>query len=237
MAVQVRVNGKGPYRFVFDTGAPVVLLSTKVGKEAGLIKDGNGFLSLGMLSTLGPVEVASIEIGTVKAKEVPAIVMDHPTVQLMAKILGPVEGIIGFPFFARYKMTIDYQAKEISFAPSAYKPPDPIKAIMETVTAITQDHDSSRPIATSGQWGIVLSKDSDSKAPGVTIHRVLTGGAAAEAGLRDGDRLLSIDGRWTDSAEDAYVAAAHVRPQKSARVVIVRGHQQHEFTITPRSGL
>jgi hypothetical protein len=31
LAVQVKVNGKGPYRLVFDTGAPMVLLSTRVG--------------------------------------------------------------------------------------------------------------------------------------------------------------------------------------------------------------
>src|SRR3954462_10396498 len=36
LAVQAKVNGKGPYRLIFDTGAPVILLSARVGKEAGL---------------------------------------------------------------------------------------------------------------------------------------------------------------------------------------------------------
>src|SRR5262245_38331856 len=34
MVVSVKVNGKGPYRLVFDTGAPDNLLSRKVAKEA-----------------------------------------------------------------------------------------------------------------------------------------------------------------------------------------------------------
>ena len=38
MALQVKVNGKGPYRLIFDTGAPVTLLNNKVAKEAGLLK-------------------------------------------------------------------------------------------------------------------------------------------------------------------------------------------------------
>src|SRR4051794_31555486 len=38
MTVQVKVNGKGPYRLIFDTGAPINLLNNKIAKEAGLLK-------------------------------------------------------------------------------------------------------------------------------------------------------------------------------------------------------
>ena len=38
MTVMVKVNGKGPYRLIFDTGAPITLLNNKVAKEAGLLK-------------------------------------------------------------------------------------------------------------------------------------------------------------------------------------------------------
>ena len=37
MAVQVKVNGKGPYRLIFDTGAPMNLLSNKAAKDAGVV--------------------------------------------------------------------------------------------------------------------------------------------------------------------------------------------------------
>src|SRR5438105_14513383 len=36
MTVQVKINGKGPYRLIFDTGAPVTLINNKVAKEAGV---------------------------------------------------------------------------------------------------------------------------------------------------------------------------------------------------------
>src|SRR5882724_8594810 len=38
MVVPVKVNGKGPYPVIFDTGAPVTLLNNKVAREAGLLK-------------------------------------------------------------------------------------------------------------------------------------------------------------------------------------------------------
>ena len=41
-----------------------------------------------------------------------------------AKKYGSIEGIVGFPFFARYKMTVDYAAKEMTFVPNGYKATD-----------------------------------------------------------------------------------------------------------------
>src|SRR5262249_27218755 len=102
MAVMVKVNGKGPYRVIFDTGAPVTLFSTKVAKESGLIaRDaGPGF---GLFGAAQQVPVKELEVGDLKAEGAKAVVLDHPLVEAMAKDLGPLEGIVGFPFFARYK--------------------------------------------------------------------------------------------------------------------------------------
>ena len=35
MTVMVKVNGKGPYRLIFDTGAPITLLNNKRGQGSG----------------------------------------------------------------------------------------------------------------------------------------------------------------------------------------------------------
>src|SRR4029077_1622575 len=42
MVVTVKINGKGPYRLVFDTGAPDSLVSNKIYKEAALVAKGGG---------------------------------------------------------------------------------------------------------------------------------------------------------------------------------------------------
>ena len=36
ITMDVKVNGKGPYRVIFDTGAPMTVLNSKLAKEAGL---------------------------------------------------------------------------------------------------------------------------------------------------------------------------------------------------------
>ena len=47
MAIQVKINDKGPYRLIFDTGAPTNLVNNKVAKESALVgKNDRGGLAL-----------------------------------------------------------------------------------------------------------------------------------------------------------------------------------------------
>ena len=39
MLLDVTVNGKGPYHLIFDTGAPLNLIGSRVAKESGLLKN------------------------------------------------------------------------------------------------------------------------------------------------------------------------------------------------------
>ena len=91
MAVMMKVNGKGPYRLIFDTGAPVVLLNSKIGKQAGLVKGKQPVFSL--FNAAGQVKVDKLELGDLTAENVSAVVMDHPTVEAISKALGPIDGI------------------------------------------------------------------------------------------------------------------------------------------------
>ena len=38
ITVQVKIDGKGPYQLIFDTGAPITLVNNKLAREAGLLK-------------------------------------------------------------------------------------------------------------------------------------------------------------------------------------------------------
>lgn len=237
MAVKIKVNGKGPYRVIFDTGAPVTLLSTKVGKEAGLMgKDGKGM----GLSLFGPVsmgKIQSLEVGGLTAEGVSTIVMNHPTVEAMASIFGPIEGIVGFPFFARFTMTLDYQKQEMTFVPNGYDPPDALQALMATMMGGRGKKPEAVIVGPAAQWGMVVEKAAGDEEAGVTVKNVLPATAAAAAGLKAGDRLLTLDGRWTDSVLDCYAAAGHVTPGAAVTVLIRRDGKERELTVKPRAGL
>jgi membrane-associated protease RseP (regulator of RpoE activity) len=236
MAVQIKVNGKGPYRVIFDTGAPISLISSKVAKESGLAKGGNSLFGLGSLfGGVEPTKAKSLSIGDLEAKDVPIIVMDHPTVEVLASVLGPIEGIVGFPFFARYRMTLDYQAKELTFVPNGYEPKDVLEMMMNTVMGSTTPE--PRRLSPSGLWGIQVAKDAGDQEAGVKITEVAKDGPAAKAGLRAGDRLLVLDDRWTDSIPDCYAAASAAPADAEVIVLVRRDGIEKEIKVKPLKGL
>lgn len=221
MAVQVMINGKGPYRLIFDTGAPVNLLNTKVGKEAG-VKNAS---------------IDTLEIGGLKVEKVGTMVFDHPTVKAISEVLGPVEGLVGFPVFARFKTTVDYQKKEMTFTPTDFQPADTMKVMMERLMGAGKGKPDPRTAAPAALWGFAVEKAGDDEADGVTVKEVFAGSAAADAGLKAGDRLLTLDGRWTDSVADTYTAAGAVKPGRAAVLVVKRGGKEVKLTAKPVSGL
>lgn len=236
MAIQVKINGKGPYRVIFDTGAPTNLVNNKVAKETGLVgkKEPTGFFG----ASLGAKTIKTFEVGGLVLKDMPTMVMDHPTVAAIADAVGPVEGLVGYPFFARYKMTIDYQKKEMTLTPSGFEPTDTMQMMMEKLMgAAGGKKQEPTVLAPAAVWGFAVDKEKDDEAEGVNVTEVLAKGPAATGGLKAGDRLLTLDGRWTDGVADTYLAATAVKPGKPVTLVVKRDGKELKLTVTPGKGL
>jgi S1-C subfamily serine protease len=83
----------------------------------------------------------------------------------------------------------------------------------------------------------VVDKEKGDDEAGVTIKEVLPDSAAARAGLQAGDRLLTLDDRWTDSLADCYTAASYAKPGTEIIVKIKRNADEKELTVKPNDGL
>jgi hypothetical protein len=237
MTVMVKLNGKGPYKLIFDTGAPTTLINNRIAKDADLLKDAKNPPLIAPFGSKGEVSVETFEVGDQKAANVTAMIMDHPTLSAISdafkKDAGPIDGIVGFPFFARYKVTLDYRAKTMALVPNGYDPPDVTKAL---IAAMLKSGDGVKILAPAAQWGMICGKEEKDEDPGVTVKEVLPGSPAATAGLKKGDRVLTIDGRWTDTLADLYAAAGYVKPGKTAPVVVKRDGKEMEIKVKPASG-
>jgi hypothetical protein len=237
MTIMVKLNGKGPYKFIFDTGAPLTLLNSKVADEAGILKAGPK-PTVSLLPSAQQVKVKEVDINGLKVEDMQAVVMDHPTVKAISdafeKEAGTIYGIVGFPFFARYKTTIDYQARTLTFTPNGYKPTDVMLAL---IAELTRSDNGPRVLAPAALWGMTAAKADNDEMDGVVIKTVLPGGAAALGGLKPGDRLLTLDGRWTDTLADLYTAAGAVKPGKEVTVKVRRDGKDLTLKVKPVSGL
>jgi len=238
MAVQVKINGKGPFRLIFDTGAPVTLLSNKVAKEAGVFPanyKASPFALFGAQQK--PFKIKDLEMGELKVANVDTMVMDHPTIGALASVVGPIEGIVGFNVFAKNRTTIDYQTRTMTFVPVNYEPKDMMKHIMSIMLASKADKEKARILAPAGLLGLRAEKKTDDEEPGVVIAEVFKGGAAAAGGLKAGDRLLTLDGRWTDSVEDCFFAASRLQPGTRVRAEVLRDGKRMDIQIQVKQGV
>jgi hypothetical protein len=233
IAIRARINGRGPYRFVFDTGAPALLVSERVGRLAGVLPANFRRPFFTLMGNLGDHVAHSIEVGGGRQNEIKVQVWNHPTVDLLARQEGPLEGLIGFPFFAHFRTTIDYRLRTITFAPSTYQPVDVaarLQAAMES--------DGPPVIAPAASLGVRLAKDQRDTAAGVIVVAVSPGGPGADAGLLIGDRLLTLDGRWTDAVDDVYRACADVdRSQAAMTATVSRDGRPMTLRVAVRPGI
>ena len=173
MVVQATINDKGPYRLIFDLGAPITLLSNQVSEASGVVKADapRSFL----FSMRGEAEVAKLQVGDLTTTKLPVIVFDHPALKILGEMLGhPIDGIIGFTFFARYRTTIDYQANQMTFEPIDFAIRDLLQELPDRL--IGPKTARRRVVAPSGFWGLRLARSAgDLNAAGVLIVEVFPG--------------------------------------------------------------
>jgi S1-C subfamily serine protease len=82
-----------------------------------------------------------------------------------------------------------------------------------------------------------VDKDSTDNASGVVVKEVFKGSAADSAGIRAGDRILTIDGRWTDSVVELFETAAMMKPGQAVPVKLLRDGKEMKVNLTPSKGL
>ncbi|MBS0274179.1 MAG: aspartyl protease family protein [Proteobacteria bacterium] len=120
----VKVNGKGPYQFIFDTGG-INLVTPPLARELGLAAEGhmqgNGAGSGHMDVQL--TKVSSLQLGD-------ATVKDQVFAQIPLDSMDNIEGVgmpgmVGFETFRRFVTRIDYGAHTITLIkPDAFDPKD-----------------------------------------------------------------------------------------------------------------
>jgi hypothetical protein len=233
IAIMAKINGKGPYRFIFDTGAPTLVISERVARAAGILPKDFHKPFFTPLGNLGEFNVKSVEVGLGRQDGLSTSVWNHPTVELIAKTEGPLEGLIGFPFFAHYDLKIDYKALTLTLTPSAYQPVD----MKEQMMALMSGQSVAKPPLITEPLGLKFDKPAGDSAAGVKVTDVYAHGPAAAAGIKAGDRLLTLDGRWTDTAVDCAAAASAISKPGAYAATVFRDGKVVTLSIKVSPGI
>ncbi|WP_309663134.1 retroviral-like aspartic protease family protein [Sphingomonas sp.] len=114
MTVPVRLGGKGPYRFLVDTGADRTAVSTAIAAQLGLV-DGP-MATLHSITGTSPVRTAtipSLEISPSRTRSVEA--------PLLEAINMGADGILGVDSLRSQRVMFDFRSRVISIVPSAQR--------------------------------------------------------------------------------------------------------------------
>ena len=107
--VEVRINGKGPYTFVIDTGAGASIIRQDIAVALGL-----PIIAKGRITT-GSNAKAAAKIRTANTLQIGAAALNNVTlyaVDLPAEFSG--EGILGADFLAQFIVTVDYEHQRVT---------------------------------------------------------------------------------------------------------------------------
>src|SRR6187399_2767427 len=103
--VEAQVNGKGPYRFYFDTGASVCVLDSTFASEVGIANLGK--TRVGDSTADGGVDADKVRIeklamGGAEWSDVPAIAFDRTRFGAQEGI----KGVLGLPLAEKHLLTV-----------------------------------------------------------------------------------------------------------------------------------
>jgi hypothetical protein len=115
--VEARLNGRGPFHLILDTGSGGVTISTDVAQQLGLhVADAGEGQGVGEKTVhAGAAKIAQLQIGELTLTDVDSNVMDLSDAP---QVFGtkPFDGIIGLPVFERMVVRHDYVNRILTFA-------------------------------------------------------------------------------------------------------------------------
>jgi serine protease Do len=254
--VRARINGKGPFNFLVDSGAPALFISTETAKKIGLKPDPDAFWTA--------VERLDLEGGS-QLKGLKARVED-PFQLVGMNALGlpgaSIDGILGFTILARFRLEIDLTKDRMIWIRLDHDPQDPpvpdhkpgekvgAPAGVQAMSMLgplakglaflmgKQPEEQHQP---RGCLGLEWSEQVTSGRKHVLVQGVLEGLPAARGGVRVGDQIVAINDRVIKGLKEARTALSEVHSGDPVPLVVRRGSgndaRDMKLTLTAGEGL
>lgn len=239
LMVRLRINGKGPYNFIVDTGAPHVFVTIPVAKQIGLA------------DAKGMAKAKRLDVEGGPRHEEFACLVDTPFQLEGMNALGmagvEIHGVIGYTLLAHYKIEFDLGKDRLAWTRLDFAPPAPVSIsgkggntptgldgigkLMKFLAAMNGNKGVPAP-ALRGSFGVEIAEGQG----GLTVAAVLALPVGKEAGLVKGDRLLKVAGQEVKTAADLQAALAAARPGREVSFVIERDGKRRDLSLTAREG-
>ena len=238
--VRAKINGKGPFNFIIDTGAPALFVATAVAQKLGVEPDPDMW---------GVFDRFEIEGGVVLPKTRGRIETPFQLVGMNGLGLAGAElhGIIGYNLLAKFRLEFDFTKDKMNWTQLKYEPPPPqglggkgtasggldaLGSIMKFMGALIGKR-AEPALNYRGFLGVELA-DVDG---GVEIKAVLANSPADKAGFKAGDRISHCQDKAVASQAVLLQLVSAVRAGQTARFKITRDASAQEIRVKLGEGL
>jgi serine protease Do len=246
--VRARINGKGPFHFIIDTGAPDFFLATTAAKEAGISVEPGKRSRAKTLEIEGGAVMEGIDARVEEPSQLQGM-------NAMGLAGARIDGVFGYTVLSRFRMEIDFTEPTMRWTLLDYVPtvPPTMKQLvgsgpapstkdvaqMEQMTkwASAMFARAGKTAVGRGFIGIELASD----AKGARISAVLPGSPAGAAGLKPGDRVRMIASAGKEATEVETPAAlldalAETPAGSAVKLTIDRGGAKKTVALTAGKG-
>jgi serine protease Do len=254
--VRARINGKGPFNFLVDSGAPALFIATSTAKKIGIMHDRGDFWT--------PIDCLELE-GGARLTRIKARVED-PFQLVGMNALGlpgaSIDGILGFTILARFRLEIDLTKDRMIWTRLDHEPRDPPapkhNAGEQRDTPIgVQAMSVLGPVAKGlafligkqpetecpprGFLGVEWCEKNETGQKRVFVVGVFDGSPAAQGGVQPGDRIVRVNDRAITGLKDMRSALTDIRAGDRVVLMVDRGlgtqNLDVKLTLTVGEGL
>jgi serine protease DegQ len=238
LLVRAKLNGKGPFNLIVDTGAPAVFITKAVAKKARLELDAKEWGNLDSFELEG-----GLKVDKVRARVEDLVQIDGMNSMGLAGV--ELHGVIGYQVLARFRIDYDLTRDRLVFEPLTFDPPalvplggkgggdiqsmGPLVKMMAAFLGIKPNFD----VVPRGFTGI----EYEAKDGKVTVKAVLPGSPAEKAGLKAGDVITNVKAIAIDSEKDLTRALAKAGVGTKWRFTVTRGAKEEEVVVELGKGL
>ena len=235
--VRVKINGKGPFNFIVDTGAPLVYVSVPVAKKFGITAEKKGQTTIGRFEIEGGPAHTDLKV-----------LIDTPFQLEGMNALGAagveLHGILGYTLLSQYKMEIDLTRDKMTWTKLDFTPPAPepsgikgggldmLGKLMKFLAKMNGVKGAPQPDP-RGFVGVELAD----KDKGVEVRAVLPKSPAAAVDIQPGDRILEVQGKSVMTSAEIMALLAKVRAGETIVFRVERATATKEVKLTAGEGL
>lgn len=232
--VRIKINGKGPFNFIVDTGAPAVFVGTETAKKVGLKEDMMGWSKVEKFEVEGGVNLDGMKV---------RIEDPFQLIGMNKTNMGGIryDGILGYTALAKFRIEYDFARPHLVWTTLDWKPPAPpimgkmsdAKGEMGMMVGMSSLATSLIPrkvdpeIVYRGFIGVEFKQVGET----VVVKSIYPDSPAQLAGLKVDDVVRQVKEATIKNAADLQKMLSEAKADSEWVFIIKRGEKEEEVTI------